>query len=244
MKASVLLCALFLSAVSSDGEEVVSVLVPVEGDQFTLNTDVTLTPQQRIRWYFDDTRIAQIIGDQSFICEDDECKERFRDRLKLDNVTGSLTIMNSRNTDSGLYRLQIISSSITNKIFNVTVIGASGADRDKCVMKGDSVTLNTEVKTNQNDRIKWYFYDTRIAQIAGDLICTDVQCNEGTDRFRDRLKLDHQTGSLTITNTRTTDSGEYKLQIISSNSSEKSFSVSVCGESFRHKSQTKNKQNS
>ncbi|XP_026106631.1 titin-like [Carassius auratus] len=228
MKVSVLLglCALFLSAGSSDGEEVVS--VSVEGDPVTLNTDVTLTPQQIIKWYFDNTRIAQIIGEQGEICTD-ECPETLRDRLNLDHQTGSLTIMNTRTTDSGLYRLQIISNSISEKIFNVTVTGASGADRDECVMGGDSVTLNTDIKTNQNDRIKWFYGDTRIAQITGDLICTDVECNEDTERFRDRLKLDHQTGSLTIRNFRNTDAGEYKLQIISSSSSSvKSFSVTVC----------------
>ncbi|XP_026110016.1 uncharacterized protein LOC113082689 [Carassius auratus] len=107
--------------------------------------------------------------------------------------------------------------------------GASGADRDECVMGGDSVTLNTDVKTNQNDRIKWFYGDTRIAQITGDLICTDVECNEDTERFRYRLKLDHQTGSLTIRNFRKSDAGEYKLQIRSSSSSSvKNFSVSVC----------------
>uniref|UniRef100_A0A8C1YNX2 Ig-like domain-containing protein n=1 Tax=Cyprinus carpio TaxID=7962 RepID=A0A8C1YNX2_CYPCA len=98
------------------------------------------------------------------------------------------------------------------------------------VLEGDSVTLNTYVETNQQEDIKWYFNDIRIAEISGDqsLICTDVQCNEGTERFRDRLELDHQTGSLTIINTRITDSGLYELKIISSNSiSEKTFNVTV-----------------
>ncbi|XP_026054585.1 uncharacterized protein LOC113040452 [Carassius auratus] len=100
------------------------------------------------------------------------------------------------------------------------------------VMEGDSVTLHTDVKTNQQVRIRWYFSDTRIAQITGDprKICTDVQCNEGTERFRDRLKLDHQTGSLTIMNTRTTDSGDYHVEtIISGSISEKIFNVTITG---------------
>ncbi|XP_058615630.1 uncharacterized protein LOC131529766 isoform X2 [Onychostoma macrolepis] len=109
--------------------------------------------------------------------------------------------------------------------------GASGVEIDGVsVMEGDSITLHTGVETNQQDRIRWYFNDTRIAQINRDLskICTDVQCNEGTERFRDRLKLDHQTGSLTIMNTTTTDSGLYKLQISSSRFNIiKTFSVTV-----------------
>ncbi len=102
-------------------------------------------------------------------------------------------------------------------------------------MEGDSVDLHTNVETQQQEDLQWYFKDTRIAQITGDLsfICTDVQCNEGTERFRDRLKLDHQTGSLTIMNTTNTDSGLYELKIISiSYSSEKTFSVTTHGESF------------
>ncbi len=97
--------------------------------------------------------------------------------------------------------------------------------------EGESVTLDSGVIKHPNDVMTWYFNET---EITGDQskICTDVQCKE---RFRDRLKLDHQTGSLTITNTRTTDSGDYKLQIIISDSSfsitkVKRFSVSVTGE--------------
>ncbi|KAL1252206.1 hypothetical protein QQF64_020002, partial [Cirrhinus molitorella] len=104
---------------------------------------------------------------------------------------------------------------------------ASGIDIDKVSVKeGDSVTLHTGVETNDQERIRWYFNDTRIAQITGDLskICTDVQCNEGTERFRGRLHLDNQTGSLTITNTRTTDSGDYKVQM---SNDIKKFSVTV-----------------
>ncbi|XP_052445474.1 uncharacterized protein LOC127987235 [Carassius gibelio] len=98
------------------------------------------------------------------------------------------------------------------------------------VTEGDSVTLHTRVKADRDVDIKWYFNDTRIALMTGDLskICTDVQCNEGNERFRDRLKLDHQTGSLTITNTSTTDSGNYTLEIIRTGSgSEKTFIVTV-----------------
>ncbi|XP_039538759.1 uncharacterized protein LOC120486649, partial [Pimephales promelas] len=111
--------------------------------------------------------------------------------------------------------------------------GASAVYTDRVsvfVMEGDSVTLNTGVITNQQGKIKWYFNNTRIAQINGDLSksCTDVQCNEDTERFSGRLKLDHQTGSLTIMNIINTHSGEYKLQIIGSNTiSETIFSMTV-----------------
>uniref|UniRef100_A0A673HN06 Immunoglobulin domain-containing protein n=1 Tax=Sinocyclocheilus rhinocerous TaxID=307959 RepID=A0A673HN06_9TELE len=113
--------------------------------------------------------------------------------------------------------------------------GFLGVSTDKVsvsVMEGDSVTLHTAVKENQQGRIKWYFNDIRIAQITGDLsfICVDIQCNEGTERFRDRLKLDHQSGSLTIMNTRTTDSGVYQLEIFSNSSSSGNiFNVTLHG---------------
>ncbi|XDV24148.1 hypothetical protein PO909_028401 [Leuciscus waleckii] len=231
-----LLTCLRLQGVFAYTEEV-SVM---EGDSVTLNTGVQTNQQDLIRWYYNDILIALITGDLSYNCTDVQCDEdteRFRGRLKLDHQTGSLTIMNTRYTDSGEYTLEIISySSDSVKIFIVSVTGESSclqASVDKVsVVEGDPVTLNTDVQTNQQHRIRWYYNVILIAQIKRDQsnICTDVQCYEGNERFRDRLKLDHQTGSLTIMNTRDTDTGEYTLEINSiSNSrfSEKIFSVSV-----------------
>ncbi|XDV23645.1 hypothetical protein PO909_028135 [Leuciscus waleckii] len=175
----------------------------MEGDSVTLHTDVQ--------------------------CEDGDDSERFRDRLKLDHQTGSLTITN---TDAGEYKLKIFSRSRKSfeKTFCVTGHGVSAAERDevkrKSMMEGESVTLDPGV-ISPSDVMTWYFNDTRIAEITGDQskICTDVQCKE---RFRDRLKLDHQTGSLIITNTRNTHSGEYVLDISGSSFNIKRiFNVSV-----------------
>uniref|UniRef100_A0A8C2AJP3 Immunoglobulin domain-containing protein n=1 Tax=Cyprinus carpio TaxID=7962 RepID=A0A8C2AJP3_CYPCA len=224
---TLLWCCLLYHGVCGVAADEVSVK---EGESVSLQTDVKTNQQDRIRWYFGDTRIAEITGDLSFICTDVQCKdgdERFRDRLKMDNQTGSLTIMNTRTTDAGLYLLQVSNgnNSYSKKTFNVTVHGffRDGTDGVSVfLMERDSVTFQTGVETNQQQRIRWYFGDTRIAQITGDLSksCTDVQCNEGTERFRDRLKMDHQTGSLTIMNITNTDSGVYQVRISSKNNGE------------------------
>ncbi|XP_059399372.1 carcinoembryonic antigen-related cell adhesion molecule 1-like [Carassius carassius] len=155
---------------------------------------------------------------------------RFKGRLKLNHMTGSLTITNTRTTDSGLYYLLITTIRFNIiKSFIVDVTGYVDA-ASVSVMEGDSVTLYTDVKTNQQEEIRWYFNDIRIAQITEDLsfICTDVQCKYSDERFRDRLKLDHQTGSLTIRNITNTDSGLYHKQVISvSNINDGIFSVTV-----------------
>ncbi|XDV23800.1 hypothetical protein PO909_028206 [Leuciscus waleckii] len=195
------------------GSDEVSVM---EGDSVTLYTGVDTSQQEKIKWYFNDVRIAQINGDLSCNCTDVQCNkgtERFRDRLKLDHQTGSLTIMNITNTDSGVYKLKIINNNKNDRTFNVSVHDTvMDKIKTKWVKEGESVTFNPS-EIRKDDVMTWYYNDILITEITGDQskICTDVQCKE---RFRDRLKLDHQTGSLTITNTRNTDSGVYQLQII------------------------------
>ncbi|XP_043078737.1 uncharacterized protein LOC122327436 isoform X2 [Puntigrus tetrazona] len=175
-------------------------------------------------WFFEENRLALINGEGHKVCADDECKERFIDRLNV-NQAGSLTITNVRNADSGVYKLKITSRKI-EKIFNVTVHGVRDKIQRKAVKEGESVTLYTGEIKNPRDLMKWYFNETLVAEIVGDQsqICTEVECKE---RFRDRLKV-NQTGSLTIMNIRTTDSGEYKLQISNSSFSIiRSYTVTV-----------------
>ncbi|XP_016117025.1 carcinoembryonic antigen-related cell adhesion molecule 1-like [Sinocyclocheilus grahami] len=208
------LLVLGVSGVGAD-EELVFVM---EGDSVTLHTNIEANQQGKIRWYFSDTQVAAIIEEKREICTDDQCRERFRDRLKLDHQTGSLTITNTRNTDAGVYIGKVINrGSFSDKIFSVSVHDVPERDemKGKSVKEGESVTLDPGVVKNLNGVMTWYFNDILITEITGDQrkICTDDQCRE---RFRDRLKLHHQTGSLTITHTRTTDSGDYKLQISSS----------------------------
>uniref|UniRef100_A0A672M2H9 Immunoglobulin domain-containing protein n=1 Tax=Sinocyclocheilus grahami TaxID=75366 RepID=A0A672M2H9_SINGR len=200
----------------------------MEGDSVALHTDVKMTQQDRIRWYFNSIRIAEIIYKHSKICTDEQCKERFRGRLKLDSHTGDLTITNIRTTDAGVYKL-LMNSRNSDRIFNVAV-SVSAAEQNemkrKSVKEGESVTLDPGV-IKPNDLMRWYFNDILVDEITGDQskICTDDQCKES---FRDRLKLDHQTGSLTIMNITNTDSGDYKLLIINSRFSIiRSFSVIV-----------------
>ncbi|KAL0161268.1 hypothetical protein M9458_044993, partial [Cirrhinus mrigala] len=57
-----------------------------------------------------------------------------------------------------------------------------------------------------------------------------VTYNDTDERFRERLKLDNQTGSLTITNITTQHAGYYQLEISGVNLALKTFNVSVYGE--------------
>ncbi|XP_073700647.1 CD48 antigen-like [Garra rufa] len=81
------------------------------------------------------------------------------------------------------------------------------------VKEGESVTLNsdlTEIETD--DEIVWRFGDDRSVIAAINSVTKWIPDNHYWS-LTERLQLDHQTGSLTITNTRITDSGPYEVEI-------------------------------
>uniref|UniRef100_A0A9J8CNF3 Ig-like domain-containing protein n=1 Tax=Cyprinus carpio carpio TaxID=630221 RepID=A0A9J8CNF3_CYPCA len=112
-------------------------------------------------------------------------------------------------------------------------IGVFGAETNEIqsvsVMEGDSVTLKTNVtELHGDDDITWKYgaeksLIVKISNEKQNFSTYDVP----DERFRDRLKVDHQTGSLTITNTTTKHAGVYEQQIRRAKLSSKTFSVSV-----------------
>ncbi|XP_048038304.1 uncharacterized protein LOC125263340 [Megalobrama amblycephala] len=160
-----------------------------------------------IQWRFENTLIAEInVTADRFTVYDDVLDGRFRDRLKLDDQTGSLTITNTRTEHEGDYELQINS---VRKRFFLTVFDTVKIS----VKEGDSVTLNSDLtEIKDDDEIQW-FKNTVIAEINKRKNSFTVYDDVLDERFRNRLKLDKQTGSLTITNTRTKHTGEYELKI-------------------------------
>ncbi|KAL0146707.1 hypothetical protein M9458_058047, partial [Cirrhinus mrigala] len=216
------------------GEDKVKTVM--EGDSVTLNPDPAQTQGfLRIQWQFKDNKspIAYTDGSKPTYFQD----ERFRDRLELDHQTGSLTITNIKTKHSGVYRLQIdLNGGPLNVDYTVTVSespsvtdAVKGEMKMESVKVGDRVTLQTDVTELHGDElIVWRFGDEGKLIAKTDIEAKSSPVYDPDERFRDRLVLDHQTGSLIITNSRITDSGLYRVKISSSKQTlYKRFTVTV-----------------
>lgn len=94
------------------------------------------------------------------------------------------------------------------------------------VNEGDSFTLSSDQTQLRDEVLTWRFGNKHIATISGRRASVK-------ERFRYRVHVDPQTGSLTIRNSKTEDSGLYQLDINRNDNTEKSerkFIVIVRGE--------------
>ncbi|XP_048038336.1 uncharacterized protein LOC125263367 [Megalobrama amblycephala] len=108
------------------------------------------------------------------------------------------------------------------------LVGVFGAETESVsVMEGDSVTLRSDTEIQKDDLILWRFgtEDSHLAEVNSS--AQIISISGSTEGFKDRLHLDPRTGSLTVRNIRTNQSGIYKAQIIGRKVSMKMFNVTV-----------------
>uniref|UniRef100_A0A8C1L7M6 Uncharacterized protein n=1 Tax=Cyprinus carpio TaxID=7962 RepID=A0A8C1L7M6_CYPCA len=204
----------------------------MEGDPVTLHTGLhKMMYEDVIQWMFGYKSIAKICVTDGRITVNYVLNGRFRDRLELDKQTGSLTITNTRSEHTGVYELL---TYCLRKSFILTVQRCSscmiGDVDDILVVEGYKFTLfpnHTEMMVS--DVIQWKFVpeNTLIAEINKQTNSMTVYDDVLDGRFRNRLKLDDQTGSLTITNMRTKHTGVFEVR---TKNLRKSYIFTVYGE--------------
>ncbi|XP_056304247.1 carcinoembryonic antigen-related cell adhesion molecule 1 [Danio aesculapii] len=136
------------------------------------------------------------------------------------NQTGDLTITNIGNRQSGNYDLEINTSRLSlRRTYLVVLIGEKPR---VSVKKGESVFLSTGVKDIQTfDLMLWIFEGRTIAEI-------NKRGNSIYDSRDGRLQMNDKSGSLIISNSASTDAGDYNLIINSSTQSlQRTISVTV-----------------
>uniref|UniRef100_A0A8C1YFL1 Si:dkey-182g1.2 n=1 Tax=Cyprinus carpio TaxID=7962 RepID=A0A8C1YFL1_CYPCA len=175
----------------------------MEGDSVILDTNciTKLQKDDEIVWKFGSVVIATVKANNPLLSDTDDA--RFKDKLQINAQTGDLSIRNTRTSLSGLYEVKI--TNITHTTYR------RFRSRESAILQHNIADIHNY------DVIEWKFEDgeTPIAQINKQT-SKNPSYDETDERFRDRLQLS-QTGSLTITNTRTTDSGLYKLQVQGTN---------------------------
>ncbi|XP_056613911.1 uncharacterized protein LOC130429396 [Triplophysa dalaica] len=114
-----------------------------------------------------------------------------------------------------------------------TLIGVFGDEvKSVSVMEGHSVTLHTDLTHIQtrDDTVEWRFgvNGPLIARMKRSVNINPIYEDNNTEIFRDRLKMNNQTGDLTITHITSQHSGLYTLIMnIGNNHKTENFNLTV-----------------
>ncbi|KAA0711785.1 hypothetical protein E1301_Tti019100 [Triplophysa tibetana] len=80
-------------------------------------------------------------------------------------------------------------------------------------MEGHSVTLHTDTELHTDDVIEWMFGVHSPNKIIAEFSREDNKTSYNSERLKNHLQIDDQTGSLIITNITTQHTGRYKAEI-------------------------------
>nr|XP_055073042.1 CD48 antigen-like [Misgurnus anguillicaudatus] len=154
------------------GSQFVSVM---EGDSVTLSVNVTESQiKEGIYWKFgpNKTSIANIKNYKTTIYNDTRLDGRFKNRLHLNNQTGSLTIKNTSITHTGLYHLTTKKQDEPLNIFNITVYAhlpgpVITRDSSQCSSSlSSNCSLLCSVFNVKDVSLSWYKVNSLLSSIS------------------------------------------------------------------------------
>ncbi|XP_056303984.1 uncharacterized protein LOC130216117 isoform X2 [Danio aesculapii] len=183
-----------------------------QGGSVTLEPDAEIERDDKIQWMFGDEKcpiakmMKKMTGGTREITYPDES---IRDRLELDEKTGSLTIKNITIKHTGDYKVKISSRrKIQINMFCIII-----KEEKVTVMEGRTAVLHSGTEIQTDDQIEWRF-NTDESPIAEIKDGRKIFPSDGPGGiFRTTLSLDEKTGSLTIKNIRNEHAGGYHLII-------------------------------
>ncbi|XP_048037414.1 SLAM family member 5-like [Megalobrama amblycephala] len=170
----VLFCLYWTGVFAAETTEIQSVSV-MEGDSVTLHIDAAeIQKEENILWKYGAEKhiIAEITA--GIFSTYDGTDERFRDRLKLDDQTGSLTITNITTEHAGIYEVKISGSKLTTRIFNVSVyarlpVPVISSNSSQCSSSSSSSSICSLVCSAVNVShvtLSWYKGNSLLSSIS------------------------------------------------------------------------------
>ncbi|XP_067253122.1 SLAM family member 5-like [Chanodichthys erythropterus] len=141
-----------------------------EGDSVTLKSRLTeIKDDYVIQWTFGKTLIAEINKlNNRFTVKDYVLDGIFRDRLKLNKRTGSLTIRNTTTNHAGYYQVKI---NRTVHFFDLTVIArlpvpVISSNSSQCSSSSSSCSLVCSVVNVGHVTLSWYKGSSSLSSIS------------------------------------------------------------------------------